>query len=221
MGRSWKSGEIRNSGVAAAIALGGTGIANCRRMTDLPCPPPSLVARPTTATLSPAFEDLFAELDRAPGIPTLAHIARSLAETRLDLADVLPHTASDRGTYIRTLVRATERYQTLVMCWLPDQESPPHDHGASACAVRVVQGAATETLFTIGVDGYANAVARRVFHAGDVIAADDDAVHALGNLGVPGERWPVALVTLHVYAPALNNSRKYPVREPLAARAVA
>ena len=45
-------------------------------MTDLPCPVSSLAVRPTTAPLSPAFEWLFAELDRSRGLPTLAHIER-------------------------------------------------------------------------------------------------------------------------------------------------
>ncbi len=184
-------------------------------MTDLPCPPPSLVLRPTTAPISDAFRDLFDALDDEPGLPTLARIEHGLAHVSLDLADVLPHTGSDRRTYVRTLVHATERYQVLVMCWLPGQVSPVHDHGGSACGVRVVQGAATETLYTVAADGFADAVAARVFHAGDVVVAADADVHTLGNVAAPGrERWPVALVTVHVYAPALVNSRKYPERLP-------
>lgn len=189
-------------------------------MTDLPCPPSSLVVRPTTAPLSPAFRTLFSDLDAAPGLPTLVGIEHALADVPLDLADVLPHTASDRGTYVRTLVHATERYQVLVMCWLPGQLSPVHDHGASACGVRVVQGAATETRYTIAPDGFADPVGSRVFDAGDVVVAADADVHTLGNLPVTGrERWPVALVTVHVYAPALTNSRKYLERVPMLAAA--
>jgi cysteine dioxygenase len=189
-------------------------------MADLPCPPSSLLVRPTNAPLSPAFVALCGELDRARGRPTLARIERSLGDATLDLADVLPHTASDRGTYVRTLVHATDRYQVLVMCWLPGQMSPVHDHGDSACGVRVVQGAATETLYAIAPDGFADPIAHRVFLAGDVVVAADEDVHTLGNLVVPGrERWPVALVTVHVYAPALTNSRKYPERMPAFAAA--
>ena len=100
------------------------------------------------------------------------------------------------------------------MCWLPGQLSPVHDHGGSACGVRVIQGAATETLYTIADDGFADPVSRRVFHAGDVVCAADEDVHTLGNLLIPGrEPWPVALVTVHVYAPALTNSHKYLERD--------
>ena len=147
-------------------------------------------------------------------------LKRCLGDATLELADVLPHTASDRGTYVRTLIRTTEHYDALVMCWLPGQHSPVHDHGGSACGVRVIQGAVTETLYTLAADGFADPLARRVFYAGDVLCAADDAVHSLGNLPVPGyERWSVALVTLHIYAPELSNSRKFPRRDAATAAA--
>jgi cysteine dioxygenase len=187
----------------------------------IPClrPQPSALSlplRPTTAPLSPAFEHLFADLDGCESTPTVGEIARCLGAATLELADVLPHTASDRGTYVRTLVHASARYEALVMCWLPGQRSPVHDHGDSACGVRVIQGAATETLYTIGADGFADPMLRRVFYAGDVLGAAAGDVHSLGNLPVPGqERWEAALVTLHVYAPELGSSRKFLEREPL------
>ena len=88
--------------------------------------------------------------------------------------------------------------------------------------MRIVQGAATETRYALADDGLADPVSRRVLHAGDVVCAEDDDIHTLGNLVVPGrEHWPVALVTVHVYAPALVRSRKYVERTSLAAARVA
>ena len=187
-------------------------------MPRLAYAPPSLPLRPTTAPLSPGLQCMLAELDRCRGVPTIADIERCLGTATLDLADVLPHTASDRGAYVRTLIGSTPGFQALVMCWLPGQHSPAHDHGHSACGVRVMQGAATETLYAVDADGVACAQSRRIFYTGDVLCAAGDGVHSLGNLPIAGrERWPVALVTLHVYAPALSGSRKFPVRElPLA-----
>ncbi len=100
------------------------------------------------------------------------------------------------------------------MCWLPGQQSPVHDHGGSACAVRVIQGAATETRFDLAVDGLADLVDQCVFRAGDVVCSFDSDVHSLANIPTVGEEhhWPVALVTLHIYAPHLKNSRKYLAR---------
>jgi uncharacterized NAD(P)/FAD-binding protein YdhS/predicted metal-dependent enzyme (double-stranded beta helix superfamily) len=172
----------------------------------------SLPTRRTTAPLSEALEALFASLDRCPGVPTLADLDRCLVSAELDLADILPHASSDRKAYVRTLVRRNERYESFVMCWMPGQKSPVHDHGSAACGVRVIQGSATETLYTVGRDGLADPLRRRVYHAGDVLSARDADIHSLGNvsLSVRGAlRKPVALVTLHVYAPRLENIRKY------------
>lgn len=188
-------------------------------MLDSTLPVTSLSRRTTPAPLSPSFECLFVELDRCRGTPSLADLERCLRGAPLDLADVLPHTASDRAGYVRTLLRVTHRYEALVMCWLPGQYSPVHDHGASACAVKIMQGAATETIYTLAPDGLADPVAERVFHAGEVVVAADPDIHSLGNFPVPGQQlhWPVALVTLHVYAPQLVNSRKYVARVPAVA----
>jgi uncharacterized NAD(P)/FAD-binding protein YdhS/predicted metal-dependent enzyme (double-stranded beta helix superfamily) len=172
--------------------------------------------------LSYALKELFAELERCDGIPTIADLHRSLSEATLDLADILPHAACHRDGYVRTLIAKTDRFESLVMCWMPGQKSPIHDHGGAACGVRVIQGSVTETLYTLGADGFADAFRRRVFHAGDVLSADNDALHSLGNLVVARRRnRPVALVTLHVYAPELKNSRKFaerPANEPRSPR---
>lgn len=137
----------------------------------------------------------------------------------MDLADILPHAASDRGSYVRTLVRLTEHYEALVMCWLPGQQSPVHDHGGSACAVKVIQGLASETRYHLASDGFADPVEQHLYHSDEVVCAVDADVHTLGNLPVPGyeSQWPVALVTLHIYAPHLKNSRKYVARSAVAA----
>jgi cysteine dioxygenase len=191
-----------------------------RGMIPALAPPASLLTRNTTAPISPALEALFASLDRRGRIPTVEDLNRCLSDSRVDLADILPHTATDRGGYVRTIVKRTERYESLVMCWLPGQKSPIHDHGTAVCGVRVIQGAATETLYTIARDGFADPFRRRVHRAGDVLSAGDDDVHALGNLPETSAGcWPVALVTLHVYAPRLENVRKFVERLPKIRRA--
>lgn len=184
-----------------------------------PAPSLSLPRRATTAPLSPALAALFDRFDRCPGAPPITQLDRSLRDAPLTLADILPHTATDPGSYVRTLVRFTDHYEALVMCWLPGQQSPVHDHGGSACAVRVIQGAATETRYRLGDDGLADPTDHSIYRAGDVVCSFDADVHTLANLPVAGEEqhWPVALVTLHIYAPHLKNSRKYTARASVVA----
>jgi cysteine dioxygenase len=189
-------------------------------MIPVPAPPASLLTRDTTAPISPALEALYESLDRCGRVPSVEELNRCLSDCTADLADIWPHTATDRAGYVRTIVKRTERYESLVMCWLPGQKSPIHDHGTAVCGVRVIQGAATETLYTIARDGFADPFRRLIHRPGDVLSAGDDDVHALGNLPEDGAGpWPVALVTLHVYAPRLENVRKFVERPPKARRA--
>ena len=49
--------------------------------------------------------------------------------------------------YQRNLVQEGPLYRMLVLCWAPGQFSPIHDHAGSTCAVRVIRGTATETVY--------------------------------------------------------------------------
>ena len=49
----------------------------------------------------------------------------------------------DACTYRRNLIRRTAAYEALLLCWLPGQRSPIHDHRGSGCAFRVVEGVVT------------------------------------------------------------------------------
>ena len=47
--------------------------------------------------------------------------------------------------YRRNLLHDGPAYHALVLCWRAGQRSPIHDHSGSSCAVRVLEGIATET----------------------------------------------------------------------------
>jgi cysteine dioxygenase len=108
--------------------------------------------------------------DRAP----LDELAARLAATDICCEDVAEFIQfSDRG-YMRNLVQAGSWYNVLVLCWKNGQRSPIHDHLGSSCAVRILRGAATETLF-------------------------DTDIHQVSNLQADD----ADLVTLHIYSPPL------------------
>jgi cysteine dioxygenase len=65
--------------------------------------------------------------------------------------------------------------------------------------VRVLAGAATETLFARGPNGHVYATRSRVLPAGSVCGSQDDDIHQMSNLQAGG----ADLVTLHIYSPPL------------------
>lgn len=150
----------------------------------------ALGARPLDALLS-RIEALFSA-DRAPDA---AALAAALAGP-LDPSALAPWVRFAEDRYARNLVARGEGWELRLLCWAPGQSSALHGHGASACAFRVISGTAEELRLGAG---------RRLLPAGAIAMAGEEDVHQVGNRG------PEALVTLHLYAPAL------PVDQPSSA----
>ena len=149
------------------------------------------------------FSDLFAKLDRySQRIPL-----RSLVDhlERLDLPQAAFSSLTDFDTqgYTRTVLHRGPAYEALILCWLPEQHSPIHDHRGSNCALRVLMGRATETLYTLDDQQRALAGEKRQYTTGYVAASSDWDVHRVSNL--EGED----LVTLHIYSTPLNRMSSY------------
>jgi predicted metal-dependent enzyme (double-stranded beta helix superfamily) len=111
------------------------------------------------------------------------------------------------GRYQRNIVRASENYHVWVMCWQAGQRSPIHDHGSSVCAVRVLRGTATVTLFERAASGDVKATRSEDVPAGGVIGTQDGDLHQVSNLQGGGQ----GLVTLHVSCPPLLRMGTYSI----------
>jgi len=146
-----------------------------------------------------SLQALFDYLDHLDGRAPLEELTTQLAHTDLSCEDVKPFIQfSDRG-YTRNLVRAGPWYNVLVLCWKNGQRSPIHDHAGSSCAVRVLRGTATETLFDYAANGHIWATVSRHHEAGSILGSQDSDLHQVSNLQ-PGN---ADLVTLHIYSPPL------------------
>jgi len=154
---------------------------------------------------------MFRELDSWTTPIPIDVLQRHLDAVHLSLEDVRNAVASDPHAYVRTLIHKGPHYEALIMCWLPSQHSPVHDHGGSACAVQIISGAAVETVYTLDNEGLASPVSQSIFPTGKVVCSVDSDVHSLANAltGLAPGEW---LVTLHIYSPALLSSRKYPLK---------
>jgi cysteine dioxygenase len=163
---------------------------------------------------------MFHFLDGLTGRPDVDWLTEELSNFDVELADLTEHLHFSPGTYKRNLVRAGPHYHAWLLCWKNGQRSPIHDHRGSACAVRVLRGTLTETVFELAPNGHVKAVFSRDFGEGSLIGSEDGDIHQVSNL----QAGDADLVTLHVYAPQLTRmgtyslydlSRGYEVWEPV------
>jgi len=169
-----------------------------------PLPRRDMTARPPEALL-PYFDALEAVSAAIP-VQQLEALVGSWPITAEQLGDAIQ---IDDGAYVRTLVFERAHVEVLVMAWLPGQRSPIHDHGGSACAVRVVSGAALERLYEKRDDGRVVATGERRLTIGGVTSSFDDDIHSFGNAAEGPASPRDILVTIHVYSPPLRPTRKY------------
>jgi len=152
-----------------------------------------------------ALEPLFEYLDRLQERPSLTELKAQVSRLRIECEDVAQFIRFSEQAYMRNLVRAGPWYNVLVLCWKNGQRSPIHDHAGSVCALRVLRGVLTETLFEFTANGHVKATMSRDFGPGSVVVSQDSDLHQVSNL----QDGTADLVTLHVYSPALELMGKY------------
>lgn len=149
--------------------------------------------------------ELARKLDSLGKSPSLVDLADAMASVGLSLADVQQYVEGNPRNYHRALVALGERYELLVMTWLPGQESVPHDHAGSICVMQVMQGTALEAQYRVDRHGYVDLDYECTVPCGEITAGEDAGVHAIRN-SADAE---TPLVTVHVYAPPLRDFRRF------------
>ena len=158
------------------------------------------------------LETLLLLLDSRRTEAHLAELTGLLRSHAPGLDDVGSYCRFDPSGYTRTIVSESPRYRLLVLCWLPGQISPIHDHAGSACAVLVANGTATETRFKLTPEGLARPTKTLVYGPGAVFGGRDADIHALGC-----REGDVPLITVHIYSPPLLKMNFYEPQTPAAA----
>src|SRR5436305_351677 len=95
----------------------------------------------------------FAELDKHTEPISLSVLLNGMKRLRIEEADIQPFAQFSAERYRRNLMHAGPAYHALILCWRNGQASPIHDHRGSACAVRVLKGQATETVYEMTEEG--------------------------------------------------------------------
>jgi len=141
--------------------------------------------------------ELFDAWDKHGDAIPFAELVESLTGLDLERADLAGALVFADRNYRRIAIRRRPHYEALVLCWKSGQRSPIHNHLGSSCAVRVVEGRATETRYVFSPCGKLVPQRSRTYAAGSVTACRDEAIHQMANLEPPGHD----LITLHVYSP--------------------
>jgi cysteine dioxygenase len=151
------------------------------------------------ATLQEFLEGLNEYETRIP----LADLERMLESLEVNPDEVKSCTCFEEAHYKRNMLSEGDAYQALVICWLPGQMSPIHDHTGSSCGVKVIAGTCTEIMYERNADGSLSATEPVDYPAPLVRGAQDADIHVVGNFGDEG------LVTLHIYSPPLRLMNTY------------
>ena len=157
------------------------------------------------------LEQWFAELDLHRGRIPLDVLTNGLKRLHVDLVSVRPFVQFSPERYRRNLMHEGPAYHALVLCWRNGQRSPIHDHRDSACAVRVLSGEATETVFDMTEEGQVFPVRTRRLREGFMCATQDLDIHQLSN-DQPND---ADLITLHLYSPPLLTMGQYSLTDSI------
>jgi len=146
-----------------------------------------------------SFGELFAEIDAFQTRIPLDLLVARLNSLDISWKQIEPFVRFAPDTYRRNLMRAGPAYQALILCWKGGQRSPIHDHAGSSCAVRVLRGTCTETIFERSKTGHIYPTETHNLPAGTCCGSQDDDIHQISNLQADDE----PLITLHIYSPPL------------------
>lgn len=130
-----------------------------------------------------------------PDLSSEVALARWLVDLCERISSFQGFVQFDPVAYARTLVARSHDAELVLIGWLPEQETPIHDHGGAIGAAIVLAGELEERSF-VRRGPVLVPVATRHVTRGGALAEGRDAIHAVRS---PRR----ASVSLHVYTPPL------------------
>ena len=139
-------------------------------------------------------------LDRRPG---LSELDTRLSNLEVNMEAIEECIGYSEDGYQRNVIKKTEHYELVAICWTSGQETPIHDHVGSDCAFLILSGVSTETVYETNEEGLTSPVSSRRYEPGEVCAADEPDIHRVSN------EEKTKLINLHVYTPPLSGFNIY------------
>jgi len=146
------------------------------------------------------LDSLVRYLDSLTERADVSKLENLLTENRATLETLQQFVHFGEVTYRRNLIKQSEWYELLCICWKSGQRSPIHDHAQSTCGLKIMAGVATETVFETTECGQIKAVKSSDYHVGQVCSTQDSEIHQVSNLQSVGS----VLVTMHIYSPPIQ-----------------
>lgn len=107
-------------------------------------------------------------------------------------------------SYTRNCIVENEKFELILLCWEPGQQTPIHDHGGEECWVQVIQGEFKETIYNLDEAGELTKVKSTSSKAGDIsYMIDFMGYHRLEN---SSEK---RAISLHLYAKPIRTCEIY------------
>jgi cysteine dioxygenase len=124
-----------------------------------------------------------------------------LSSVDIDITDISPYVAFLSDTYSRNLIKKTDGYELIAICWRQGMQTSIHNHNFSRCWVKIIEGSLLEEYFNPKkIDSILKTNRAK---KGDVLYIDDNlAVHKLNCQSSTA-------VSLHLYSPPINWCYQY------------
>ena len=133
-------------------------------------------------------------------------------ETRLHLKnsdlkdiDLKPFRHFNKAKYTRNLIHQTDKFELMTICWMPNHETPIHDHNGSLGYMLVLEGSVKEIIYK-KIPGSTSlaTVAEEKINAGEITFIDDTVgYHKIINLS------KAPSMSLHFYAKPIESFHVY------------
>jgi hypothetical protein len=106
--------------------------------------------------------------------------------------------------YVRTRLYADDDVEVLLLCWLPGQQTPVHDHGTSWGVSMPLCGSLVESSYVHrGAGRRMERAAENALLPGAIALETGATIHRIANASTQ------PAVSLHVYAPPLSTFGSY------------
>ena len=152
-----------------------------------------------------SLQTLVKELESQRSTPSLDQIYNWLEASQISSEELQPYIGFKDGNYWRHRVFRNDFVEMLVLCWLPGQRTPIHDHNGSHGGVKIHRGVLWETTFNYDAVSGLKYKSAREYPPGAITGSNVPDIHQLGNPDVSDQD----LVTIHVYAPPLGVLHTY------------